>query len=110
MAARRIRLTIATLAVLDVLMTCTGSDESVWGFKICEHAGLGPGTVYPILDRLESAGWISGFWEFDPPADRPRRRLYEITGLGRSELAAAIAARPRTGVAWARLARPGSLA
>jgi PadR family transcriptional regulator PadR len=110
MAARRIRLTITTLAVLDVLMTCAGSDESVWGFKICEQAGLGPGTVYPILDRLESAGWISGFWESAPPADRPRRRLYEMTALGRSEFAAAIATRPRAGIAWARLARPGGLA
>jgi PadR family transcriptional regulator len=108
MAARRIRLTTATLAVLNVLVACAGCDEPVWGFKICESAGLGPGTVYPVLDRLESAGWITGFWEADPPPNRPRRRLYELTALGRMELAAGLAARPWAGVAWARLARPGS--
>jgi PadR family transcriptional regulator PadR len=110
MAARPIRLTTATLAVLNFLMACAGCDESVWGFKICEQAGLGPGTVYPILDRLEAARWISGFWEADPPSDRPRRRLYEMTALGRMELAAGLARRPRAGVAWGRLARPGSSA
>ena len=110
MAARRIRLTTATLAVLNVLMTCAGCDESVWGFKICDQAGLGPGTVYPILDRLETAGWISGFWEADPPPGRPRRRLYEMTALGRAELAASFAARPRVHVAWRGLAQRGSTA
>jgi DNA-binding PadR family transcriptional regulator len=110
MSVRPIRLTTATLAVLDVLVKTAASSESAWGFKICERAGLGPGTVYPILDRLEAATWISGFWETDAPADRPRRRLYEMTVHGRIELAAGLAARPRAGVAWGRLARQGSSA
>jgi PadR family transcriptional regulator, regulatory protein PadR len=107
MAARHIRLTTATLAVLDALFAAARSGEPVWGFKICEQAGLGPGTVYPILDRLQTARWISGYWEADQPAGRPRRRLYEMTAAGRAEVAAAVAAKPRVRVAWGRLAQPG---
>ena len=108
MAERHIRLTSATLALLDALVAATERNEPVWGFKICEQTGLGPGTVYPILDRLEKARWVSGLWETGQPADRPRRRLYEMTATGRAELAAGLAARPRVGLAWRRLAQPGS--
>jgi PadR family transcriptional regulator PadR len=107
MAARHLRLTTATLAVLDALISAARSGDPVWGFRICEQTGLGPGTVYPILDRLEKATWVSGHWEADQPAGRPRRRLYEMTAAGRAELAAAVAAKPRIRVALARLAQPG---
>jgi hypothetical protein len=56
------------------------------------------------------ARWVSGTWEADQPADRPRRRLYEMTALGRAELAAGLAARPRVRVMWGRLAQRGSTA
>lgn len=81
--------------------------EPVWGFKICDQASLGPGTVYPILDRLERAGWVVGSWE---TGKEPRRRLYEMTVAGRTELAAAIAARPRLGRRWGHLLGQGSIA
>lgn len=109
MAARHIRLTSTTLGVLDALFTSAAHGESMWGFKICELTGFGPGTVYPILDRLESAGWVNGLWETGQPSDRPRRRLYEMTAAGRAELAAALAARPRARFAWGRLAQAGGL-
>jgi DNA-binding MarR family transcriptional regulator len=105
---QRIRLTTTTLAVLNVLMAATTSGEPAWGFRICEQAGLGPGTVYPILDRLERNGWLSGSWEADQPAGRPRRRFYEMTAIGRAEFAAAAAARPHAGKAFRHLAWPGS--
>ena len=106
----RIRLTTATLAVLNVIMAGSAAEEPVWGFKICDLAGLGPGTVYPILDRLEQAQWVSAYWETDQPVDRPRRRFYDMTAGGRVELAAAIAARPRISKVWADLAWHGGLA
>jgi DNA-binding MarR family transcriptional regulator len=108
--SQRIRLTTATLAVLNVIMAGLAAEEPVWGFKICDLAALGPGTVYPILDRLEQAEWISGCWETPQPADRPRRRFYEMTAVGRLELAGAIAARPRIGKAWRQLGWSGSVA
>jgi PadR family transcriptional regulator PadR len=92
MNTTRIRLTTPTRLVLDILMAA--GDEPPWGYRICELAGLGSGTVYPILERLEEAGWIEGTWEADQPGDRPRRRFYAITGTGRVSYAAALAGRP----------------
>jgi DNA-binding PadR family transcriptional regulator len=45
----------------------------------------GHGTLYKALARLERAGLLASTWE-DPDTaaadDRPRRRLYRVTGLG----------------------------
>lgn len=52
----------------------------IGGRRLTSH-----GTLYKALSRLHRAGLLSATWE-DPEAavseDRPRRRLYEITGLG----------------------------
>jgi DNA-binding PadR family transcriptional regulator len=49
------------------------------------------GTLYKALDRLQGAGLLRSRWE-DPlvAADekRPRRRLYQVTPLGETVLAA----------------------
>ncbi|GAA2159033.1 hypothetical protein GCM10010403_51630 [Glycomyces rutgersensis] len=102
----RIRLTMPTRAVLDLLMS-TAADDPPWGYRICEEAGLGPGTVYPILERLEEARWIEGTWETEVPADRPRRRTYQITDLGSCSYQAALAKtkRPAARLRWGL--RPG---
>lgn len=102
----RIRLTTATRVVLNVIMAGSAAKEPVWGFRICELAGLGPGIVYPVLDRLKQANWVSACWEAIQPADRPRR-FYEMTAVGRSEHAGAITARPRMGRIWRQLAWSG---
>jgi PadR family transcriptional regulator, regulatory protein PadR len=83
--------------VLDVLIAA--ADDPPWGYRICIEAGLGSGTVYPILERLERAGWITGVWEKGQPTDRPRRRLYSLTGAGQAAYGAAIT-RGRTHGAW----------
>jgi PadR family transcriptional regulator len=56
---------------------------------LSEVTGLGSGTVYPILERLEKAGHVSAWKESPPPADRPPRRFYELTGAGRQLAASA---------------------
>lgn len=55
-----------------------------YGFEILKATGLKPGTLYPMLARLEDAGWIEGRWErIDPEtARRPPRRYYRLTSLG----------------------------
>jgi PadR family transcriptional regulator, regulatory protein PadR len=54
------------------------------------------GTLYKALDRLERAGLLERWWE-DPEVaaseQRPRRRLYQVTGLGEQALAEAARAR-----------------
>nr|WP_246018032.1 PadR family transcriptional regulator [Amnibacterium kyonggiense] len=51
----------------------------------------GPGTIYPVLERLEQSGWLVSSWE--PPSERrgPRRRLYRLTPEGASSAAAVLA-------------------
>ncbi len=52
--------------------------------EIAKEAGVGSSTLYPLLARLEAAGWLTSEWEdLDPKAEgRPARRLYWITDLG----------------------------
>ena len=54
------------------------------GAEIAKHAKLASGTLYPILMRLEEAGWLKSRWEAGDPTllGRPRRRLYRITAKG----------------------------
>jgi DNA-binding PadR family transcriptional regulator len=103
--ATKIRLTAAIMDVLDAL-TQASPDSPLWGLRLCEQTGYGTGTIYPALDRLLKAGWISDYWEDPPPADRPKRRFYEITSTGREQYAAAMRARYERRAAWLR---PGSL-
>jgi len=76
------RLTAQTLKVLNALMS-DGSD-GLSGAEIGRTAQLCSGTLYPILFRLEQAGWVRGRWERQTPEalGRPRRRLYRLTKLG----------------------------
>lgn len=83
----RIRMTRTTRDVLAVLLD--GLREDLHGLEICRRAGLGSGTTYPILARLEKVGWVQARWEDEQewldPADgkrRPRRRYYALTGEG----------------------------
>jgi PadR family transcriptional regulator, regulatory protein PadR len=95
-ARSRLRLTTPTRLVLDVLMVAD-PDDLPWGYRICEDAGLGSGTVYPILERLEQAGWIAGHWETGQPSDRPRRHFYTLTDTGRQLYSTAQVTRPVRG-------------
>lgn len=74
------QLTAQTLKVLEALQT--KRDQS--GSELSKVTGLKSGTLYPILLRLERAGWLSSEWEVGNPSElgRPRRRFYRITGEG----------------------------
>jgi PadR family transcriptional regulator, regulatory protein PadR len=62
-----------------------------YGYELCQQLGLKAGSVYPILMRLADRGLLETSWEREPPAGRPPRHLYRLTGPGRS-LATALAA------------------
>ena len=104
MGAPRIRMTMVIMDILDVL-TGALQDDPAWGLRLCEQTGHGPGTVYPALDRLLKAGWIEDYWEDSSPPDRPRRRYYTITSVGRAGYTAALIDRANRRLAWARPAR-----
>lgn len=69
------RITPATSRVLEVLLA---ADSSVWGLQVVKETGKKAGTVYPILDKLEAAGWVSSEWETNSDRKGPRRRYYRV--------------------------------
>lgn len=72
------QITVAVAAVLRHLLD-TPPDEH-YGAAIQRATRIKGGTVYPILIRLENAGWITGGWEAGTAAEhgRPLRMLYRI--------------------------------
>lgn len=76
------RLTIQTLRVLAAMLERPLGEW--YGLELLQQTGLKSGTIYPLLARLESAGWIaSRNEEVDPRREgRPRRRMYRFTQTG----------------------------
>lgn len=73
------RLSRVTPAMLDVLEVLVSAEGDPHGFAIAERAGRPTGSVYPILARLEEAGWLTSYWEdAHPQLGRPRRRFYSL--------------------------------
>jgi DNA-binding PadR family transcriptional regulator len=81
-----VRLSLQTLRVLEAFLEQPAGELS--GADVHERTQLASGTLYPILLRLEAAGWFVSRWESVDPssAGRPRRRLYRLTpnGLARA--------------------------
>lgn len=69
-------------ATADVLAVLLESAEPRWGLELIKLTGRPSGTVYPLLDRLERAGWITSEWDDDPLRPGPRRRMYRLTPDG----------------------------
>jgi len=85
-ADRDVRMSLQTLRALEAFLENPADQLS--GADVQKRCGLASGTLYPILLRLEAAGWFVSQWEsIDPSsAGRPRRRLYRLTpgGLARA--------------------------
>lgn len=79
--ARPPQLTAQSLKVLGAVEGKPGSS----GAELSRDCGLPSGTLYPILLRLEDAGWLSSVWEASEATElgRPRRRFYTLTPEGR---------------------------
>jgi DNA-binding PadR family transcriptional regulator len=77
---------------LDLLLLALVAPRPAHGYAIIgalrEESGgafdLPEGTVYPALHRLERGGLLESYWS---EADGRRRRVYEISTLGREALA-----------------------
>jgi DNA-binding PadR family transcriptional regulator len=76
------RLTLASLKVLHVFLE--NPQQQLAGVDIQKLSGVPTGTLYPIVLRFESAGWLESKWEDVNPreAGRPRRRFYWLTAEG----------------------------
>lgn len=84
------KLTPQTAKVLQAILE---AKEPPSGSEIARVTRIASGTLYPILLRLEKAGWLESKWEELSPEElgRPRRRFYSVTGMGAQ--AARVAAR-----------------
>ena len=64
-----------------------------YGLDIMDDTGLGGGTIYKLLHRLEQKELVSGSWEDAELAERerrPRRRYYALTPAGEAALSEAL--------------------
>ena len=82
------RMTLTTALVLQAI-----ARGHRFGFEIVDVTGYPTGTVYPVLRRLEHAGFVRSEWEREQVASRdarPQRRYYEITSAGARALDGAL--------------------
>ncbi len=56
-----------------VLAAFPAPPRDIYGLSLCQRTGLPAGTIYPILVRLEQAGWVESYWEA-PAAHEPSGR------------------------------------
>ncbi|GAB1695137.1 PadR family transcriptional regulator [Krasilnikovia sp. M28-CT-15] len=84
------RITLPTAAVLRLMLQ--DPTGSFYGLKLAQESGFPSGTIYPILARLEAADWVQSYWEQEDAAvlERPRRRMYQMTGAGAQAARAAL--------------------
>jgi DNA-binding PadR family transcriptional regulator len=91
-AVAELRVTTGVAQVLAALLDDPAAER--YGLELMRATGQPSGTLYPILARLQAAGWVRAEWErIDPAAEgRPARRYYRLTaegvGAARVELAA----------------------
>ena len=76
------RMTTSVLKVTAALLADPTAER--YGMQLMHDTGLPSGTLYPILVRLERAGWVESRWEeLDPAVEgRPSRRYYRLTPDG----------------------------
>ncbi len=77
-----IKATSTVLRLASVFLNAKGMKAS--GADVIKATGLSSGTTYPLLSRMETAGWLKSEWEDVDASEvgRPRRRYYVLTGLG----------------------------
>jgi len=90
--ANSLRVTAAVSKVLAAFLEDPEADR--YGLELMRASGHPSGTLYPILLRLQNAGWVEAYWEkIDPvAAGRPARRYYRLTSQGRVSAHTEIAA------------------
>lgn len=87
--ARRTQLSPQTVAVLSAL--ARAHQDWRYGYDLSRETGLKSGTLYPILIRLEGAGWLEAEWEAEPTPGKPRRHLYRLSPEGHRAAQQAVA-------------------
>jgi PadR family transcriptional regulator PadR len=53
-----------------------------YGYELASLTGIKSGTLYPLLIRLESKGYLEAEWRQPVTAGRPPRHAYRLTAAG----------------------------
>ena len=94
---------------LDMLVLRTLSLGPLHGYAIAQHIQrlsnevlrVEQGSLYPALERVQRAGWVTSKWGTSPTGRRAR--YYTITASGRKRLGEEISAYDRFSLAIARV-------
>ena len=76
--------------VLDVCLLAAIAEEPAYGYEMTRRlaerglATVAEGSIYPVLGRLESDGFVDSFRE--PSNGGPPRKYYRLTEAGRDAL------------------------
>ena len=55
-----------------------------YGYQLLQATDMKSGSLYPILGRFESLGWIRGEMQ-ESPGSRPPRRVYQLDPDGATQ-------------------------
>ncbi|PHR18677.1 MAG: PadR family transcriptional regulator [Sphingopyxis sp.] len=71
-------------ATKQALIALFNAPDRLHGYEIMQLTGIKPGTLYPMLARLEDQGMLVSHWQETTVGGRPPRHLYGLTEAGRA--------------------------
>ncbi|HJT44163.1 MAG TPA: PadR family transcriptional regulator [Rhizomicrobium sp.] len=76
--------------VLELCVLTLLSRADAYGYEIAsrlmQDVGMGEGTIYPLMRRMQEDGWVSTYLVEAPGG--PPRKYYRLTQTGRATLVA----------------------
>jgi PadR family transcriptional regulator PadR len=81
----QLRKGVLELCVLALLSRADGYAYDI-ASRLAEDIGMGEGTIYPLMRRMQSDGLVKTYLE--ESASGPPRKYYQLTKAGRTALAA----------------------
>lgn len=71
-------------ATRTTLFALFENGDGLHGYDITRTTGVGPGTLYPMLMRLEQQDLMTAEWSPSPEPGRPQRHVYRLTSKGKA--------------------------
>jgi DNA-binding PadR family transcriptional regulator len=99
------KITRPVAAVLAAFLQQPDADR--YGLELMRATSLSSGRLYPILVRLQEAGWVQAQWE-KPEPDRLARRYYRLTPDGAAAVRHEFAAQQQKRGISGRIAEGGA--
>ncbi|WP_108810528.1 helix-turn-helix transcriptional regulator [Sphingorhabdus sp. Alg231-15] len=65
------------------LISLLDAPQGMYGYEIMQSTGIKPGTLYPMLARLEDQNILVSHWQEASVEGRPPRHIYNLSEAGR---------------------------